>query len=88
MKAKNRILINIIIGILTITSPILFLIGVLEANIAFPIMFTMIGVQQISLSLNFSKGEHDQIKKLNLIVGISFMIFGLGIVLPFYLFVD
>lgn len=85
MKTNNRV-IFIIITVLAALAPILYLLQVLEAPIAFPIMFTMIGVQQLYSSLFLIPEEQKSKKETGIIFGSTFTFFGLVIVLPYYLF--
>ena len=85
MEKRKKIILGVV-TILALTSPALFLLRVIEASVAFPIMFIMIGVQNITLSLVYRSTNGKKSTKGQFIVGVVCIIFGLGIVLPYYIF--
>lgn len=85
MSVRNVIIIGFI-SIVTLVSPILFLLRLISANVAFPFMFTMLGVQQLSLGLLVAKKGMKKTRFFTIVFGTLFILFGLGIVLPYYYF--
>lgn len=76
-----------LISVAAVTFPILFLTKTLEKEVAFPLMFTMLGIQQLYSALFINKFDESnkKVKKISIIFAIGFIIFGLGVVLPYYL---
>ena len=70
----------IIIGLIF---PVGFLLGLITAKVAFPIMFTWIGCQQLFYGLTL-KPKNKFSKLLSISFGILFIIFGVFIVPRFY----
>lgn len=83
---KGKFIFTLVFLLLTLITPILFLLRIIEANVAFPIIFTMLGIQQVSIGIFMPNNEVKKVRVFNFIFGGIFIIFGLGVVLPYYLF--
>ncbi len=84
---KHKIIFGVI-TVLGIVSPVLYLTRLIEASVAFPTMFTIIGIQQVYYGLFLVPEETVKIKRKSIIFGSIFIFFGLAIVLPFYIFFE
>ena len=65
--------------------PVGFLLGLITAKVAFPIMFTCMGCQQLFNGL-ISKSKNKYSKILSISFGILFIIFAVFFVIPTYYF--
>ena len=81
---KNHNPLLVFVTLLALVFPILYLINYIEANIAFPVMFTLMGLQQLTKGLLSKQSQSPQ--NYFVISGIIFMAIGIGVVLPYYLF--
>lgn len=80
---KKIKLISVLLLVMGIIFPVGFLLGFITAKVAFPIMFTCIGCQQLLNGLTFS-WKNKYLKLLSISFGVFFIIFAIFIVLPFY----
>lgn len=85
MNNKKMKLIQALFLVIGITFSVGFLLGFITDKVAFPILFTCIGCQQLfnGLILN-SKNKSS--KLLSILFGILFIIFAIFIVIPRYYF--
>lgn len=78
---------KVVIGIITVLGllvPVLFLAKIIEAKIAFPIIFILLGCQQLYNGLFVVPKENKILRKTSLVLGVLFTIFGIFIVIPWY----
>ena len=85
MIKRNKI-IHIVISILAILLPAGYLLRIISAEVAFPIMFTLLGCQQLFHGLFIASKENKYLRAFSIILGSLFIFFGLFIVLPSYYF--
>jgi len=83
MKNRNKI-IYIVISIIAISFPIGFLLGVISAKVAFPIIFTLLGCQQLFHGLFLAPKDNKTLRLFSIILGILFILFVIFIVFPTY----
>lgn len=83
MKNRNKV-IYVVISIIAILFPIGFLLDVISAKVAFPVMFTLIGCQQLFNGLFITSKDNKPSRLFSIIFGILFIIFGIFIVFPKY----
>lgn len=86
MKEKRKITfaIFVIISIFAITFPIGFLLNIIEAKVAFPMVFALLGVQQLINGIFISSKNNEKVDYFSTIFGIGFILFALIIVMPYY----
>lgn len=83
MKGREKV-IYVAISIIAILFPIGFLLGVVSAKVAFPIIFTLSGCQQLFNGLFLVSKENKHLRLFSVVFGSLFIIFGIFIVFPTY----
>ncbi|MCT4687117.1 hypothetical protein [Vallitalea sp.] len=83
MKDRNRV-IYVAISIIAVLFPIGFLLGVVSEKVAFPIIFTLLGCQQLFNGLFIVSRDNKKSRLFTIIFGSLFIIFGIFIVFPTY----
>lgn len=82
---EYKIAIYFMISGIVLAVSIGFLVGALEAKTAFPIIFVLLGCQQIFHGFLMVPKAQTKLKKWSLIAGTFFLLFAVGVVIPSYL---
>lgn len=82
-RKKN---IYFMISIVAVIFPIGFLLNIISAKIAFPIIFTLLGCQQLFNGLFIVQKNSKTQRTYSIVFGILFIVFGIFIVMPTYYF--
>lgn len=86
MNGKKKLIwASMIFMIIGVLFPILFLLRIIEDDLAFPVIFTCLGVNQIFIGI-FIITENKRMRIANILLGSLFLLFALGVVIPHYYF--
>jgi hypothetical protein len=80
---KRKVFIGFIFSAMGITVPALFLVKIIEARVAFPVIFLLMGCQQLYNGFIMPK-NNKSLRILTFVVGIFFTMFSLFVVIPWY----
>lgn len=83
---KNKRAIYYLITIVALIFPIGFLLNVISAKVAFPMMYFLMGLQQVYHGLFMTPHENKKSKKMSIIFGVLLIVFSVVFVIPQYYF--
>ncbi len=82
----NKKVAFLVLSCITILIPIGYLLGIISAKVAYPMVFILLGCQQLFRGLFIEPAQNKKTKMFSIVVGIGIIIFGVFIVIPTYYF--
>lgn len=83
MKKRKKI-IYFLISLMALLFPIGYLLGRIEAKVAFPLIFGLLGCQQLFYGFFIVPRENKRMRLFSIIFGSFFLLFSALVVFPMY----
>lgn len=83
MKNRKKV-IYVLLSVIAMLFPIGFLMGIINAKTAFPIIFILLGCQQLFNGFFLVSKDNKSLRFISVILGSFFLLFGLLVVFPKY----